>query len=437
MPAAIADPAAIDVADLESQLRALNANAAARSSSQGRSGIDWRLAIDTSNDAFVSVDASGVIHEWNARAEALFGWPRQEVLGRRLSETIFPEQASRGGGLQQITRAGHEGKRLEVIARRRDGRELPAEVSMSMMQRGGAIMFNAFIHDISARRELQAQLAHGQKLESIGQLSAGIAHEINTPTQYVGDNTRFVRDALADVFGVLDAYATLADLVRGGGDARQALPALDRAIEAADLGYLTGELTDAVDQSLEGIERVASIVRAMKEFSHPGSATKTPTNLGDAIAATITVATNEWKYVASVETDFDPAMPLVPCLPGDFNQVILNIIVNAAHAIGEKLGRGGEKGLISVSTRVEQAWAVVRIADTGTGIPEEVLTRIFDPFYTTKDVGVGTGQGLAISRSVIVDKHGGTLDVESQVGEGAIFTIRLPIGSETHSGAAL
>ncbi|MEM6799532.1 MAG: ATP-binding protein, partial [Planctomycetota bacterium] len=381
--------------------------------------------------------AGGVINEWNVRAQELFGWSREEVVGRRLEETICPQEESRrgSGGLQQLTRAGEEGKRLEVLARHRDGREIPAEVSMSMMQRDGEIVFNAFIHDITARRELQAQLAHGQKLESIGQLSAGIAHEINTPTQYVGDNTRFVQDALSDVFAVLDAYAELAQQVRAGGGTSDALSALDEAIEAADLDYLTGELRDAVSQSLEGVDRVASIVRAMKEFSHPGAATKTPTNLNEAIAATITVATNEWKYVAAVETDFDASLPLVPCLPGDFNQVVLNIIVNAAHAIAEKVGKNsGRKGVIKVATALDGEWAQVTISDNGTGIPAEVINRVFDPFFTTKDVGVGTGQGLAISRSVIVDKHSGTLDVDSKVGDGATFTIRIPVTGENRQG---
>ncbi len=438
MPATLVDDTPFEISDLEAQIRAFNAAPSAPEPQPVGAGTDWREVIDTSNDAFVSVDASGVVSEWNVRAEALFGWSREAAIGRPLHDTLFPEKRgeSPASGLQQLTRAGHEGKRIEVLATCSDGREIPAEISMSMMHRNGEIVFNAFIHDISARRELQAQLAHGQKLESIGQLSAGIAHEINTPTQYVGDNTRFVRDALDDVMAVLDAYAKLADDVRSGADPQRALTEVEQALETADLDYLTGELKDAVSQSLDGIDRVASIVRAMKEFSHPGSATKTPTNLNEAIAATITVATNEWKYVAAVERDFDDSLPLVPCLPGDFNQVVLNIIVNAAHAIGDKLGKNStEKGLITVSTKAEAEWARITITDSGCGIPDDVVNRIFDPFFTTKDVGVGTGQGLAISRSVIVDKHAGTLEVDTKLGEGSTFTIRIPLTSDQAPGA--
>lgn len=438
MAVTLADTAGTEVADLEAQIRAFNAGKQESPKQPAKpSEMDWRQVIDTSNDAFLSVDASGVICEWNARCESLFGWPRDQAIGRHLEDSILPETTNDGsGGLQQLTRAGQEGKRLEVMVHCRDGRKIPAEVSMSMMQRDGEIVFNAFIHDITSRRELQTQLAHSQKLESIGQLSAGIAHEINTPTQYVGDNTRFIRDAIEDVFDVLKAYGTLADTVRGGTDAQEAVAAVDKAIETADLDYVTEELRDAVSQSLEGVERVASIVRAMKEFSHPGSQTKTPTNLNDAIAATITVATNEWKYIATVDTNFDESLPLVPCLPGDFNQVILNIIVNAAHAIADKLGaKSGEKGLISVATRVDGEWAEIEIKDTGAGIPAEVINRVFDPFFTTKDVGVGTGQGLAISRSVIVDKHDGTINVSSEVGVGSTFLIRIPLAPEQGQGA--
>ncbi|MEM1303493.1 MAG: ATP-binding protein, partial [Planctomycetota bacterium] len=228
----------------------------------------------------------------------------------------------------------------------------------------------------------------------------------------------------------------LTTAARAGDDPAKALAAVDRAVEAADLDYLATELRDSVDQTLVGVERVASIVRAMKEFSHPGTTIKTPTDINAAISATITVATNEWKYVATVETDFDEQLPLVPCLPGDFNQVILNIVVNAAHAIGvaNEERRDSEKGTIRVRTRRVGEQAVISISDTGTGIPERLLNKIFDPFFTTKDVGIGTGQGLAISRSVVVDKHGGTLEVDSTPGQGATFTIGIPLAAPLTTG---
>lgn len=391
---------------------------------------DWRQVVDTSNDAFFATDVSGMLIEWNAKAEELFGWSRDEAIGRSIDATILPPNREDGspGGLRLLAVDPEKGKRLEVTASRKDGSDLPAEVSVAAMRDGASFIFNIFVHDISARRELQAQLAHAQKLESIGQLSAGIAHEINTPTQYVGDNTRFVQEAVADLIRVLVAFEKVADAVGDGGDTSKALAVAREAAEDADLDYLKEELGSAIDQSLEGIDRVTTIVRAMKEFSHPGVAAKTPTDLAAAVRNTITVATNEWKYVATVKTDFDESLPPVPCLPGDFNQVVLNLIVNGAHAIRDMVGDSGEKGLITVSTRREADEAVLTVRDNGCGIPAKIVGKVFDPFFTTKEVGVGTGQGLAIARSVIVDKHGGSIDVETAPGEGSNFSIRLPLG---------
>ncbi|RLB20288.1 MAG: histidine kinase, partial [Deltaproteobacteria bacterium] len=182
-------------------------------------------------------------------------------------------------------------------------------------------------------------------------------------------------------------------------------------------------------QSLDGVERVTKIVRAMKEFSHPGSPEKTPVDINHAIDNAITVAKNEWKYVADIETDLDPDLPPVPCLPADLNQVILNLIINAAHAIEKVVGNNGNrKGKIRVITRKDNGWAEIAISDTGCGIPDSIRHRIFDPFFTTKEVGKGTGQGLSIAHSIIVDKHGGTIDFESREGKGTTFTIKLPLG---------
>jgi signal transduction histidine kinase len=198
------------------------------------------------------------------------------------------------------------------------------------------------------------------------------------------------------------------------------------------------EVPQAIQQSLQGIGRVTTIVRAMKEFSHPGSEEKSDTDLNRAIETTITVARNEWKYVAEVVTDFDPALPLVRCLPGEINQVILNLIVNAAHAIADVVENNGKsKGTITIRTRSQGDRVEIRVSDTGTGIPETIRAKIFDPFFTTKGVGKGTGQGLAIAHSVIVDKHGGTISCETEVGKGTTFVIRLPLLSSTPQTEAL
>lgn len=276
--------------------------------------------------------------------------------------------------------------------------------------------------------QMEVQLRHAQKLESIGQLAAGIAHEINTPTQFIGDNNRFLHDAFTSLRNVLERLRAVLDAARRG----EVPPALvaegTAAVEAADLDYLMEEIPSALAQSLEGVSRVAKIVGAMKEFSHPGGEDFTAANINDAIESTVSVCRNEWKYVADLVMDLDPELPAFPCLVGDFNQVVLNLVINAAHAIAEVTPVAGwEKGTITVSTHRDGAWAEVRVSDTGAGIPESVREHIFTPFFTTKTVGKGTGQGLAIARSVVVDKHGGEISFESEVGRGTTFIVRLPM----------
>ena len=285
--------------------------------------------------------------------------------------------------------------------------------------------------------KLERALGQAQKLESVGRLAAGIAHEINTPTQYVGDNIEFLQIAYESIVRLLGMLRQVVAAAAVGRVAPQLVAEAQKVIAAANLEYLMTQIPRAIEQSIEGIERISSIVQAMKEFSHPGTAEKTFADLNHCIRSTVTVSRNEWKYVADLETDLDGSLPQVLCLPGDLNQAILNMIVNAAHAIGDVVGDSAErKGRITVSTRQDGAWAEVRIADTGAGIPEEIRDRIFDPFFTTKEVGRGTGQGLAIARNVIVDKHGGTILVASEVGKGTTFTIRLLItGSDPASGS--
>jgi signal transduction histidine kinase len=278
------------------------------------------------------------------------------------------------------------------------------------------------------RDSMEIQLRHAQKLESIGQLAAGIAHEINTPTQYIGDNVRFLSDAFRDIKQLLFRQNELLQAASHNPAAREVLREFEAAARAADVEYLLREIPKSIEQTMEGVQRVARIVGAMKEFSHPGVSEKTRIDINQAIKSTLTVSHNEWKYVAELVTDLAPDLPLVRCLPGELNKVILNLIVNAAHAIADTVQNGGAtKGTITISTRHSGNWLEIRIADTGPGIPERIRTRIFDPFFTTKAVGKGTGQGLAIAHSVVVDKHGGTISFETEMGRGTTFIIRLPI----------
>ena len=277
------------------------------------------------------------------------------------------------------------------------------------------------IHEDS--RQLELELHQAQKLEAVGRLAAGIAHEINTPIQFIGDNTRFLQDAFQGLVAVLAAQR----------EALAALPVpaelaerLARAAEEADLVYTVEQVPRTIERTLEGTRRVAVIVRAMKEFAHPDQREMVATDLNRALLATVEVARNEYKYVAEVETVLDE-LPLVTCYPGDLNQVFLNLLVNAAHAIDDVVKGTGAKGRIRIATARRGDAVEIAIADTGAGIPEAIREKIFEPFFTTKEVGRGTGQGLAIARSV-VEKHRGTIAFETEVGRGTTFRIRIPIG---------
>ncbi len=259
-------------------------------------------------------------------------------------------------------------------------------------------------------------------------MAAGIAHEINTPTQYVGDNARFLKDSFGEINALFDKFQQLLQAAKTGDLSPEMLAEMESFVRDADLHYLNREIPKAIDQSLEGVGRVAAIVRAMKEFSHQGSEQKQNIDLAHAIENALTISRNEWKYVAKTVTDFDPNLPLVACLPGELNQVLLNLIVNAAQAVAEKNGpQSGQEGTITIRTRQNGQWAEIRIEDTGPGIAEEIRHRVFDPFFTTKETGKGSGQGLSIVHNIITKKHGGTIEFQSRVGQGTTFIIRLPL----------
>ena len=281
------------------------------------------------------------------------------------------------------------------------------------------------------REKLQVQLLQALKLESVGRLAAGIAHEMNTPAQFIGSNIDFIDEAFGKLSQVIATLLQLHEAVKKGTVTEAQIKAGEELVAHLDWDYLHEEIPRAISQSKEGMQRVTSIVQAMKEFSHPGGKQKVNADLNRIIETTITVSRNEWKYVATVETDLDPDLPSIPCLADEMGQVILNLLINAAHAIETKLGHNpeGQKGRIAISTGQHDRHVEIRIADTGSGIPEHIRSKIFDPFFTTKGVGKGTGQGLAIAHDVVVGKHNGTLTFETEPGRGTTFNIRLPIRS--------
>jgi len=312
--------------------------------------------------------------------------------------------------------------------KRLDGEEFPATVQLIRIRLAGQTQLQATVRDETESRQLEADLAHAQKLEAVGQLAAGIAHEINTPTQFVGDSVHFLEEACEDLTWLVKRYRTALETLETDETHAELLTDIKAAEEKADLEYLREHMAPAFARCREGIGRIATIVSAMKEFAHPDSSEKQPADINHALADTLTISCNEYKYVADVKTHFG-AIPLVECLIGNLNQVFLNLIVNAAHAVGAKVEGSGEKGMITVRTSEDGDDVLVEVSDTGCGMPPEVRTRIFDPFFTTKGVGKGSGQGLAIARSIIVDKHQGTITCDSTPGKGTTFTVRIPIKS--------
>lgn len=278
---------------------------------------------------------------------------------------------------------------------------------------------------------LERELCQAHKLQAIGMLASGIAHEINTPIQFVSDNTRFLSETVLDILNLLDAYRQLRAECEVGNMATESVAKIAGMEKDIDLDFVEKEVPAAIAQSLEGLGQAADIARAMKDFSRMVyEDDKTDTDINKAIQTTITVSRNEWKHVAEVKTEFDPCLPLVPCFPGDIKQVLINLIVNAAHAIGDVTNLGEhEKGLLTVSTRYDGDAVLIFVTDTGPGIPKAIRDRVFQPFFTTKKGGKGSGLGLSIARSIVVDKHGGSLTFLTQEGVGTTFAIRLPLNA--------
>lgn len=403
-----------------------------------------QMILNSAGEGIIGVDQAGDAIFVNPAAARMLGYAVDELDGKPIHDLIHHSRPDGSPCSRETcpvlqptppTAAFCMGNQ---VFWRRDGSTFPIEYTSTEIQENGVVAGLVLtFRDISERRMLEAQLRQAQKLESIGQLAAGIAHEINTPTQYIGDNTRFLDDTFRDLRPML---TTALELRRAEDPAtiEQLQARLRQEVEQADVDYVLDEVPKAISQSLDGVQRVAKIVRSMKEFSHPGGEEMQAVDLNRAIESTLTVSRNEWKYVAEAVVELDPDLPLVTCMPGDINQVILNLIVNAAHAIADRPGgQDAGKGQIAIRTRLDGDWVEIRIQDNGTGIPAEIRSRVYDPFFTTKAVGRGTGQGLAIAHSIIQDRHHGTIGFETQDGKGTTFVIRLPIHeTSTGSGAS-
>ncbi len=394
-----------------------------------------RLAsiIDQAAEIIIITDLDGFIEYVNPAFELVTGYKSDEIIGinyetlaNGTDKGIFHKE------IQSILKHGVTWSG-QLAHRKKNGKFYNEEVSVLPIKdpSGTIINYVSIGRDVTEQLTLERQLRQAQKLESIGQLSAGIAHEINTPMQYVGDNTEFLSYSIEKILDLTKKYGDLFQSVRDGEIKADKVKSVEDALQETNIEQISTMVDDAIKESLEGINRVVEIVKAMKDFSHMGSGEKTVIDINKAIKSTVTIARNEWKYVSELETDLDSSIPGVNCIPGEINQVILNLITNAAHTIGKQLGdKSAEKGLIKISTRLDGDWVEIRCKDTGTGIPLKIQDRIFDPFFTTKEVGKGTGQGLSIAHSVITEKHGGSITFETQQGKGTCFIVRLPLKSD-------
>ena len=385
--------------------------------------------LSTMSDALIILSPGGLIVDVNMAACVLLEYKKEVLLGQAFDRFTIEERSF----FAQITEAIAQGAYLisnEVRFRTQSGKSLCMLCSAAFMkgEKGGEDGIVLIGKDISDRkkaeeekRRLEQELSQAQKLESIGTLAAGIAHEINTPIQFIGDNAYFLGEGLKNLLGLVMRYK---ELLHTAGTAKEE-EIIQTLEKENDFPFLEREMPQAVKQIREGVGRVSTIVNAMKNYAHLDDGEKTPGDINEAIETTIVLSRNEWKHVADIEKELDPALPLVMCFIAEIKQVMLNLIINATHAIKDA---GNKKGRITITTRLKDKKTVrISISDTGTGIPEEVRDRVFDPFFTTKGVGKGTGQGLSIAYKAVVERHKGRIYFDSILNQGTTFYIELPV----------
>ena len=382
-----------------------------------------RALVQNSSDVIAVVAADSTVLYEAGSVGTVLGRSLEEMHGARLTEWVHPEDVTLL--LTLCNTVGHED--AEVRIRRPDETVGTFEIrATSLLEDPSWKGVVLHIWDVSDRKTLELELRLAQKLEAVGQLAAGIAHEINTPIQYVGDTSRFLDNAFAEMVAVLDAYSELLAAAQDGAITPELVARVEEAEETADIAYLRERIPQACARTVDGVHRVAKIVSAMRAFAHPPSLEMSRVDVNEAVRSTLIVAASEYKYVADVSTDLGE-LPVVTCNSGDIHQVLINLIVNSAHAIADHVGDSGERGSIHVSTRVTGDDVIINVFDTGGGIPPGAAERVFDPFFTTKQVGRGTGQGLTLSRTIVVERHGGSLTFDSRPGDGTTFFVRLPI----------
>jgi two-component system, NtrC family, sensor kinase len=311
--------------------------------------------------------------------------------------------------------------------RRKTGETYPVQISLHRSSYNDVPVFVAFVTDLTSIRQLEGKLALARKLESVGQLAAGIAHEINTPLQCISGNIEYLTNCSGRLFNVLDCYQNLLEDDTAPTNWEARCREMQEILNSCRFASMREQVPAAIEESREAVCRTVKIVRAMRDFSHPGTKSMQPANLNRLIESSIAISSNRWKQAAEVDLKLNDDLPEIPMFASEMNQVLLNLIVNAGDAIADRFPPdSGERGTITITTDFDESWVYLTVADTGCGIPESIRDKLFDPFFTTKDVGKGTGQGLSLARGVVVNEHHGHLDLESEVGVGSKFIAKLP-----------
>jgi two-component system, NtrC family, sensor kinase len=374
----------------------------------------------------VSIDAEATIHDWNPAASRIFGWPQATALGRHFWQLVTPE-ADRAACTDAEGKAVL-GKTFELVARHQSGRLFPVALSLAALPLADRPLTAVMIEDRTEARRLEVDLRQAQRLEAVGQLAAGLAHEINTPCQYIGTSAAAVTASLSDVGQLLGRYSELLRAADSGAIDDELVAAVARAEQETDLEFVLTQTPRQLAAIEEGAQRIAGIVQALGDFTRAQWAQEAASlDVNRSLQSILTVLDHEVKAVAELVVDAQPLPPIF-ARGGEVNQALFNIVRNAIEAIARRHSAGGAgKGSLVVRTRAEPDAVVVAIADSGDGIPEAIRGRIFDPFFTTKEVGRGTGQGLSVAWTAIVERHGGTLSFETDPARGTTFHVRLPL----------
>jgi len=393
-----------------------------------------KLFLQSISEGFYGIDSKGCSTFVNNAAEKMLGYRAGELIGQQMHLLVHHSRSS-GAPYPvsecpvhcQVISLGLTVSKFKDIFWRKDGSSFPVEIHSAPVKEkeqviGAVIVFT----DITERRLLERQLLQSQKLEAIGQLASGVAHEINTPLQYIRNNATFMQESLENLNAI---HVAAQELAAESELVAEALPGscakIVDATKSCDLDFLMAEMPLCLKESLNGIEHIVKIVSAMKEFTHPGENAATPTNLNSLIENAVALSRNEWKYVADLTTDLDQELPFLMCDPGAWRQLVLNLVVNSAHAIETAIKQTGESGRIMIRTRQKDGSIELIVEDTGVGMSVETQERIFEPFFTTKEVGKGTGQGLAIVYDLVVNKHQGSISCSSTLGVGTCITINV------------